>query len=60
LHFLYLFDKMLFKIDNDITLVIGKQHSITSTASNMGFSAMLADEYILIVPFAYHLQSRLN
>ena len=21
----------------------------------MGFSAMLADEYILIVPFAYHL-----
>ena len=26
------------------------------TAHNMGFSAMLADEYILIVPFAYRLQ----
>jgi hypothetical protein len=26
----------------------------------MGFSAMLAEEYILIVPFAYHLQSGLN
>ena len=26
----------------------------------MGFSAMLADEYILIVPFAYQLQSGLN
>jgi hypothetical protein len=29
-------------------------------AYNMGFSAMLADEYILIVPFAYQLQSRLT
>jgi hypothetical protein len=27
---------------------------------NMGFSAMLAEKYILIVPFAYHLESRLN
>ena len=26
----------------------------------MGFSAMLAKEYILIVPFAYHLSSGLN
>jgi len=26
-----------------------------STAANMRFSAMLADEYVLIVPFAYHL-----
>jgi hypothetical protein len=26
----------------------------------MGFSAMLAEEYILVVPFAYHLQSGLN
>jgi hypothetical protein len=26
----------------------------------MGFSAMLAEEYVLIVPFAYHLQSGLN
>jgi len=26
----------------------------------MGFSAMLADEYILIVPFVYHLQFGLN
>ena len=25
------------------------------TAANLGFSAMLADEYVLIVPFAYHL-----
>ena len=25
------------------------------TAANMGFSAMLADKYILIVPFAYNL-----
>jgi hypothetical protein len=24
-------------------------------AANMGFSAMLAEEYILIVPFAYQL-----
>ncbi len=28
-----------------------------TTAYNMGFSAMRADEYILIVPFAYYLQS---
>lgn len=27
---------------------------------NKGFSAMLADEYILIVPFATQLQSGLN
>jgi len=26
----------------------------------MGFSAMLADEYILIVPFAYQLRSGLD
>jgi len=26
----------------------------------MGFSAMLAEEYVLIVPFAYHLQSGLD
>ena len=26
----------------------------------MGFSAMLAEEYILIVPFAYHLHLRLT
>jgi hypothetical protein len=32
----------------------------TRTAANMGFSAMLAEEYILIVPFAYHRQSGLN
>ena len=25
------------------------------TTANMGFSAMLAEEYILIVPFAYRL-----
>jgi hypothetical protein len=25
------------------------------TSHNMGFSAMLAEEYILIVPFAYQL-----
>ena len=30
------------------------------TAANMGFSAMLADGYILIVPFAYHQQFGLN
>lgn len=30
------------------------------TAYNMGFSAMLADEYVLIVPFVYHLQSGLT
>jgi len=30
------------------------------TAGNMVFSAMLADEYILIVLFAYHLQSGLD
>jgi hypothetical protein len=29
-------------------------------AHNMGFSAMLAEEYILIVPFAYQLQSGLD
>jgi hypothetical protein len=23
--------------------------------ANIGFSAMLAEEYVLIVPFAYHL-----
>jgi len=27
---------------------------------NIKFSAMLADEYIVIVPFAYQLQSQLN
>lgn len=27
---------------------------------NMGFAAMLAEEYILIVPFAYHLHIGLN
>ncbi len=30
------------------------------TSANMGFSAMLAEEYILIFPFAYQLQSGLN
>jgi hypothetical protein len=30
------------------------------TAHNMGFSAMLAEEYKLIVPFAYHLKFGLN
>jgi hypothetical protein len=25
------------------------------TVANIGFAAMLTDEYILIVPFAYHL-----
>jgi hypothetical protein len=29
-------------------------------AYNMGFSAMLADEYVLIALFAYQLQSGLN
>jgi hypothetical protein len=29
-------------------------------AHNIGFTAMLAEEYILIVPFAYHLQFGLN
>ncbi|MES1217342.1 MAG: hypothetical protein ABUT20_17655 [Bacteroidota bacterium] len=33
---------------------------VLSTAANTGSSAMLAEEYILIVPFAYHLQSGLN
>jgi glycopeptide antibiotics resistance protein len=28
-------------------------------AGNMGFSAMLAEEYVLIVPFAYQLQFQL-
>lgn len=32
----------------------------SKAAANIGFSAMLADENILIVPFAYHLQSRLD
>ena len=31
-----------------------------STTANMGFSALLAEEYILIVPLAYHFQSRLG
>jgi len=31
-----------------------------NTAGNMGFSAMLAEEYELIVPFAYQLQSGLD
>lgn len=31
-----------------------------STAGNMGFSAMLAEEYVLIVPFANQLQSGLD
>jgi hypothetical protein len=31
-----------------------------TAAANMGFSAMLAEEYILIVPFAYQLQSGLD
>jgi hypothetical protein len=30
------------------------------TAYNMGLSAMLAEEYKLIVPFAYQLQSGLD
>lgn len=34
--------------------------NIKRTAANMGFSAMLADEYLLIVPFAYHLQFGLD
>jgi hypothetical protein len=29
-------------------------------APNKGFSAMMADEHILIVPFAYQMQSGLN
>jgi hypothetical protein len=29
---------------------------LLNPAANMRFSAMLADEYILIVPFAYQLQ----
>jgi len=33
---------------------------MTGNAYNMGFSAMLAEEYILIVPFAYQLQSGLD
>jgi hypothetical protein len=28
---------------------------VVNTAGNMGFSAMLADEHILIVPIDYHL-----
>ncbi len=32
----------------------------SSTAANMVFSAMLAEEHMLIVPHAYHLQSGLN
>jgi len=31
-----------------------------ATTTNMGFSAMLAEEYVLIVPFAYQLQSGLD
>lgn len=31
-----------------------------NTAGNKGFSAMLADEHILIFQFAYHLLSRLD
>jgi hypothetical protein len=33
---------------------------VKTTTANKGFSAMLVDEYILIVPSAYHLQSGLN
>jgi len=33
-------------------LKIVQKFSINNTAYNMGFSAMLAEEYILIVPFA--------
>jgi hypothetical protein len=29
-------------------------------AYNMGFSALLADKYVLIIPFAYLLQSGLD
>jgi hypothetical protein len=38
----------------------GCLNQIKCAAYNMGFSAMLAQEYILIVPFAYHLQFGLN
>lgn len=31
--------------------------SVNKTTANMGFSAMLAEEYILIVPLDHHLQS---
>jgi hypothetical protein len=41
-------------LDADFLLILKKQ------AANMGFSAMLADEYILIAPFAYDLQSGPN
>jgi hypothetical protein len=46
------------ELQNRISNLIGTDSStpLKLTAShNMGFSAMLADEYILIVPFAYHL-----
>jgi len=33
---------------------------IKTAAANMRFSAMLTEEYVLIVPFAYQLQSGLN
>lgn len=34
--------------------------SVNKTTANMGFSAMLAEEYNLIVPLATQLQSGLN
>jgi len=35
-------------------------HGHSRATVTLGFAAMLADEYKLIVPFAYHLQSRLD
>jgi hypothetical protein len=43
-----------------LTCMIGNQkifQNKISKATNMWFAAMLAEEYILIVPFAYLLQS---
>ena len=41
--------------------MVYKNKNVTEkTAANMGFSSMLADEYILIVPLATQLQSGLN
>lgn len=34
--------------------------NFSSTSHNMGFSVLLAEEYVFIVPFAYHLQSVLD
>ena len=39
--------------DDKYTLLVLER--LPKVSFNMGFSAMLADEYILIVPFAYQL-----